>query len=192
MNRAIGPIKGISLGLLLLGVAMAQLSAPACADESIIEWIDVERFASVVTREGKSYWCGHLGVANVINYHVGRVAVTPEDVARVIGDRATTAWDVEKGLNHFGEAYHLGKRARTIWKLDRGAVMKEILHRRPVLLQTGLGGPAGISGHTSIIVAFEAVTSPQGDIKEFKVNLYDFGWWSSNNLGIAPDIIVFS
>jgi hypothetical protein len=162
-------------------------------ERRIIRWIDWERFGRIMRKEGEWYQCGHLTIANMINYYVGRIAVTPEDVESRIwfGKRPLLIWEVEWALNSFSQEYALDKHA-TMMLFDINTVIKEVDNNRPVVLQTGLGGPGGFWGHSTIIVAYDITLSPDGRIIKASVYTYDHGFFSSDNLGWVPNLITFN
>jgi hypothetical protein len=168
----------------------------------IIRWIDsMERFASVEIREGKSVWCGHLAVANMINYHLGRAAITPQDVISKVwlGDRMLTSHDIVSALNSFSTDYQMGKHAQSRG-FDMNVVIEEIDSDRPVILQTWFGdwpwaehcSVGGFWGHTSVVLAYDITKSSDGQIVKASVNTYDCGWIDTSNLGTGPELITFN
>jgi len=125
-------------------------------EQPTLKWIDMERFAAIMIREGKSWWCGQLTVANMINYHVGRVVVTPENVVSSTRDwPGLLPWEIESAVNHFAQDYVPDRHAKLIWNFDIHAVVKEIDNNRPVVLLR----QKGLVGHATVIVGYEITLS---------------------------------
>jgi hypothetical protein len=155
--------------------------------------VDLERFdrTKKTSNEGRWDWCGPRAVANIINYHIGNVRVSLEEIMSAFGGPPYWPRKVESALNHFAREYGLDECAKATWHFDINTVVEEIDAGRPLVLFTFLGGPWRIP-HNTVLVGYKVLRSDKGRITKSAIRTFDYGWVDSDNTGILRALTIFN
>ncbi len=155
--------------------------------------VDLERFDTIkkTSDQGRWDWCGPRAVANLINYHLGGVKVSLEEIMSIFGGPPYWPRKVESALNHFAVKYGMDERAKATWRFDINTMVEEIDASRPLVLFTLLGGPWRIP-HNTVVVGCKMLWSHDGRLTGSAMRTFDYGWVSCDNTGVFRAITTFN